>query len=139
MKIFIDTNILVYATFGASPFYEVSKLKLKEIDSPDNQLFVSSQVLREYHKAMTSTNYLSIKESIENVSRFKQKFQILQDSTEILEKWQELVVQYQVKGKNVFDCNIAATLFLNNITHIFTHNIADFQRYHSFIIPLPLV
>ena len=46
-KIFIDTNILIYANFFNSPFHKdaLNKLTTSQLD---NELWISRQVIREF-------------------------------------------------------------------------------------------
>lgn len=52
-RIFIDTNILVYANLGQSPFHSHAVARLQELQDNDCSLYVNRQVLREYLAAMT--------------------------------------------------------------------------------------
>jgi len=43
--------------------------------------------------------------------------------------WRKLVVTHQVRGKQVHDARLAASMIAHGITHILTLNGADFARY----------
>ena len=51
----------------------------------------------------------------------------------------ELAVKYNVIGKQIHDTNIVATMLVNNIPNILTHNVADFNRFSSEINIIPLI
>jgi hypothetical protein len=46
-----------------------------------------------------------------------------------MEKLLMLVRQVEVGGKHIHDANIVATMLAQNITHLLTHNVADFRRF----------
>lgn len=50
-----------------------------------------------------------------------------------------LVQQVEVRGKQIHDANIVATMLSGNVTHLFTHNVEDFDRYSAFITAIPLI
>lgn len=50
--VFVDTNILVYATFPGSPFHEAARSTLSELESDGAVFWTSRQVLREYLAAL---------------------------------------------------------------------------------------
>jgi len=47
--------------------------------------------------------------------------------------------QVSLGGKQVHDANIVATMQAYGISHLLTHNIADFKRFESFITIVSLV
>ena len=50
--VFIDTNVLVYASFPNTPFYEIAHSRLSELESRDVVFWISRQVLRELLHAL---------------------------------------------------------------------------------------
>jgi len=65
-------------------------------------------------------------------------FQVLEDTRFVSEKLGDLVQRFAVKGRQVHDANIAATLLTNGLQHLLTHNGRDFGRFSPFIIVHPL-
>jgi predicted nucleic acid-binding protein len=51
----------------------------------------------------------------------------------------ELVEHFNVKGKQIHDANIVATMLAYGIKRLLTFNTADFERYRSVIEILPLI
>jgi predicted nucleic acid-binding protein len=135
-KIFLDTNILVYATNDASVFHQQAQAALRRVAG--ETLFVSAQVLREYANVMTTHSALTRPVVARNIARFR-AMTVLYDTPESLERWEQLREQFTVSGRNVYDCNIAATMLTNNVPHILTHNVQDFTRYKSLMTVLPMV
>lgn len=46
--VFIDTNVLVYATITAAPFYQQARSAIRDREDEGAELWLSRQVLREY-------------------------------------------------------------------------------------------
>lgn len=51
--VFVDTNILIYASFPGMPFYAAARTRLGELESQRVTFWTSRQVLREYLAATT--------------------------------------------------------------------------------------
>ena len=47
----------------------------------------------------------------------------------VLRHWERLVEKYAVRGKQMHDCHIVATMLGSGVTRIATRNPADFERY----------
>jgi predicted nucleic acid-binding protein len=137
-KVFVDTNILIFATSSTSPFHADAVHALKTLINNNAELVISSQVLREYVCNMTAHNFAA-RDAIErNVLRF-QKMKVLADDATILQRWFAMTQQFAVSGKAVYDCNIAATMLEHGITEILTHNVKDFTRYEALLTVIPLL
>ncbi|MGA2597613.1 MAG: hypothetical protein ABSH09_11570 [Bryobacteraceae bacterium] len=51
--IFLDTNILVYASFPGAPFYDAARARLGELERAGAVFWASRQVLREFLASTT--------------------------------------------------------------------------------------
>ncbi|GEM_PF-1176971 len=134
-QVFVDTNILYYATNPADPFGTQALARMKDLLSDENMLIISGQILREYAnvsireaskdgKPMTE----AIADALHNIQIFMRDFVVLHDNIEVLLQWLKLLPSL-LTPKDVFDCNIAATMETNGIRHILTHNVSDFNRF----------
>jgi predicted nucleic acid-binding protein len=54
-----------------------------------------------------------------------------------MEIWRQLVVQYQVFGKNGHDAHLAAAKLRHGVTHILTFNGKDFERFVGLTVLSP--
>lgn len=135
-RVFIDTNILIFATSSTSPFNVDARNMLKQFLLNGDELVINTQVLREYMCNMTEYQF-DTRDAIErNVERFQQ-MTVVSDGMNIFQRWLQLVQQFRVSGKAVYDCNIVATMIENGVTEILTYNVKDFARYHSLVTVLP--
>ncbi len=136
-KIFIDTNILIYANLSLSPFHELAQNRIKQFVTTGFNLFLSRQVLREYLSSMTRKNELTAEVSItqlkQDIQFFSEDYYILEDSSSITEKLTDLMEEFSVSGALVHDANIVATMLVNRIKHILTYNVSDFKKFEKYI------
>ena len=51
--VFLDTNILVYASFPGTPFHDAARLRLSELERDGVSFWTSRQVLREFLASTT--------------------------------------------------------------------------------------
>lgn len=141
-RLFVDTNILIFATNEQSPWHMPAANGLAEARRLGVELVISSQFLREYLSAATRIsvmeNGLSLPKILENVCEFRNELTVVEDNPFVLDALLELIERVSLAGKQVHDANIVATMQVHGLKHIFTHNVADFNRFSSFITVLPL-
>lgn len=142
--IFIDTNVLFYSNDALSVFGKQAIHRIGELASANNELAISSQIIREYtHVTLRNALYhkVDLKTSIsavqQNISVFQRDFTILHDSPEILEEWNALLPALTTH-KDVFDFNVAATMKIHGISYLLTHNMGDFIKFSPWPTILPL-
>jgi predicted nucleic acid-binding protein len=142
-RVFVDTNVLVYAKLGAAPLHSLALEQLLTLQSATGlELWLSRQVLREYLAVMTRreavTPVVPIEALASDLNDFSRRFKIAEDNRAVTEKLLALVKQKNVSGKQVHDANIVATMQVYGIGRLLTHNVADFARYHDLIQVIPL-
>lgn len=133
-KIFFDTNILVYLSSQESPFHLRVLEKVKELFDK-YEIWISRQVLREYAVVMTNSSLLQKPLSSDEVEKDMEKwgsiFRVADEIEETTKNLRELIVLFDVKGKNIHDANIIATMKTYNIERLFTLNLKDFKRFNE--------
>lgn len=140
-RLFVDTNVLIFATNSASPWHLPASIILQEARRLGVELIVSPQVIREYLVAATrpgSNATLPLAAVLTNVRTFQTDFQVVEDNALVSAKLADLVSQVTVGGKQIHDANVVATMQIHNINHLLTHNVADFTRFAHLITVLPL-
>lgn len=140
--VFIDTNVLVFANLESSPFHERAVTSLTRLAQIGAKLFTSRQVLREYLAAISRPGLLAddipVQSLIQDVKDFENGFIIIEDSPAVTAKLMWLVEKFAVRGKQIHDANIVATMLAYEVPSLLTHNIADFTRYSDMINLIPL-
>jgi predicted nucleic acid-binding protein len=135
--LFIDTNVLVYASVPESPFHNAAREAIFEREQAGVELWVSRQVLREYIAVLTRPQSFSSPVSPDIVTsavrQFQQRFLVAEESASVTDRLLALVESIAVGGRQVHDANIVATMQAHGIARLLTHNISDFQRYSNLI------
>ncbi len=51
--VFLDTNVLVYASVAEAPFHHIARERIQPLKNPETEFWISRQVLREYLATLT--------------------------------------------------------------------------------------
>ena len=140
--LFIDTNILVYATMANSPFHTAAQNAVRQLNSNGTRLWISRQIIREYLAVLTRAQAQSGSvvpaPLIAEVQSFSQQYSIAEDGPDVTRHLLNLLSQIDVGGKQIHDANIVATMQAYGIDQLLTHNVSDFARFSQFITVVPL-
>lgn len=131
-KLFVDTNILVYASIAESPLHHAARQALAAAQSRYDTLWISSQVIREFLVVLTRPQVFSEVSRhvvLRQVMDFCQRFEVAEDSVVVRGCLLDLVDKLQISGKQIHDANIVATIQAYGIGTLLTHNTKDFQRF----------
>lgn len=139
--VFVDTNVLIYAQQGHSPFHAQAVTRLQSLTVAGNPLWISRQVLREYLAVMSRPGAvvpsIAMTALIADVQRFQLQFHVAEDGAAVTTQLLALLASVQCAGKQIHDANIVATMLAQGISHLLTHNGADFQRFGGItVIPM---
>jgi predicted nucleic acid-binding protein len=141
-RIFLDTNVLVFANIEEAPFHEVALNAVQSHEQAGMDIWISRQVLREYlatlSRPQTFTSSLPPEKLESQIGLFIDRFHIAEDTAQVTEQLLMLIQQVSVGGKQVHDANIVATMRAYNIPTLLTYNTADFSRFAAYITVLPL-
>jgi predicted nucleic acid-binding protein len=104
--------------------------------------WVSRQVLREYLAVLTRPQTFSQPQPAalvaERIRFFMTHFHVADENDTVAENLLNLLIALDVKGKQVHDANIVATMQAYGLTQLLTHNVGDFQRFAHLITIIPL-
>jgi predicted nucleic acid-binding protein len=135
--VFLDTNVLVYASRSTAPEHAASRAVLARLEADASPLWISQQVLREYLAAVTrpqaTSPPLPMATALADVRSFLASFEIAEDNSAVLDRLLELLAVHPVAGKQVHDANLVATMLAHRLDRLFTYNAADFQRFAGVI------
>ena len=134
---FIDTNVLVYASVPAAPDHKQARAAMAAYSATDQALCISRQVLREFIAVITRPQlWMQAKtpaEAVQAALVLAQDFNILEDGPVV---WDQLVVlchRFTFGGRQVHDANIVATMLAHGENRLLTFNVADFLRFDTLI------
>jgi predicted nucleic acid-binding protein len=136
-SIFIDTNVLVFATIPASPFHAPAVTALHRVAFAKDDAWISRQVLREYLVQLTRPGVLPMslagKVAVAQISAVTALYRVADETAKVTLELQTLIGNGLALGKQIHDANIVATCVANSIPRLLTHNFADFKRYASML------
>jgi len=69
----------------------------------------------------------------EQLEIFNEQFEVLPENNDVQSLWQDLSKLYQIKGNEVYDCYIVATMKANSVSNLLTNNPKDFDVYSNII------
>jgi predicted nucleic acid-binding protein len=139
---FLDTNVLVYAVSLRSPLHRRASEELGRRHESGQELWVSRQVLREYlatlSRPQTYSNPKPARDLAGDVRYFQSRFRVTEEGPVVTEKLLELIETLEIGGKQIHDANIVATMLVQGIPSLLTHNVVDFVRFAGMIQVIPL-
>ena len=140
--LFIDTNVLVYATAPPAALHAAARARLAAERAAGHELWISRQILREFLSTLSRpqsfTPPLSAADLTKEVKKFQAQFIVAEDDAQITANLLGLLATIPIGGKQVHDANIVATMQRYSVRRLLTHNIADFARFASVITVEPL-
>jgi predicted nucleic acid-binding protein len=88
--VFIDTNVLVYATRRTASEHAAAQAALARLEGEGRSLWISFQIVREYLAAVTrpqaTSPALPMATAIADVRRFQQVFNVAEDRPVVLDR-----------------------------------------------------
>lgn len=101
-SLFVDTNILIFATNPVSPWHRIALSTLQEARQSGVELVISPQIIREYLVAATRSvpdQNLPLATILSNVQTFQSDFRLVADNTLVSAQLVKLITEVNVAGK----------------------------------------
>jgi predicted nucleic acid-binding protein len=134
--IFLDTNILVYASVDSSPFYTSARAQIDAYEDINTPIWISRQVIREFLATLVRPHLgIPITTITAAARQFEVRFRVAEESP--LVTVQLLLLLEEGRSTQVHDTNSVATMQSVGIQHILTNNPDDFQAYAHLITIIP--
>jgi predicted nucleic acid-binding protein len=130
----LDTNILLRMSKRDDPHHPVISEALRALAEQGARLCFTSQTLGEFWNASTRPLAqngfgLSTGEADRIARVIERDFEFLPDSRDVHDRWRHLLVVHEVKGVQVHDARLAASMYVHGVTQLLTVNVRDFQRF----------
>ncbi len=142
-RIFVDTNVLIYANYSGISFQTQARNKLRWCVNNNFDIWICRQIIREFLVYATRYNFegekMRIKEFLNPIFENLEQYQIIEDSNATTTNLQILIEKHDLSGKKIHDANIVATMLSCNITKLLTNNVKDFERFKDVIEIIPLI
>jgi len=126
--------VLVYATlldFDPVKNKEATTV-LNKLRKTKSELFISTQILREFYAVVTNDKYLknplTPKQANEQIKFFINTFNTLPVTENIFPLLAVLSEKYNITGQKIHDTAIVATMLTNELKTIYSFNIKDFKN-----------
>lgn len=139
--IFIDTNILVFATIRKSPMHVPAQAALHAIAQSGARAWISRQVIREFLVYLTRPGTLPIANhctrAADQVAELMKLYEVADETSDVTDNLLKRLRKIDSSGKHIHDANIVATMLVKGIPRLLTHNVKDFKRYSHLIKIIP--
>ncbi len=132
--ILVDTNVLLRAAQPGHSQYAAAVAAVKTARKQGEVPCVVPQVLYEFWVVATrpvADNGLGMTttDAEADVADLVQQFHLFRDERAILDRWQRLVVDHDVRGKTAHDARIVAAMERHGIQRLLTFNPQHFRRF----------
>lgn len=132
-RVLVDTNVLLEATDTGRRLHERAMAVFREWPAAGVDLFVGTQVLREYLVVATRpvTNNglgMSLDGALDNIGRFRCRVSVVAETRRAGELFLEWAARYGTKGKKLHDLQLLATASAAGLDALLTANQNDFPK-----------
>jgi len=132
-SVFLDTSLIVSASVRSHPAYLLSLSFVAQLAESGAVPCISLQVCREFMVSLTrgpiGGQVHTTREALAALDDWLVAASLLFEDKGVQRHWERLVERYEVRGKQMHDCNIVATMLGNGVNCLATRNPADFERY----------
>ncbi len=140
----LDTNVLVYALFPAMPQYAASRALLDQAKVRGASFCIAPQNLVEFFAVVTDPRRITQPRTSDEALQAIDDMLALPGLTllpvpiDLIDRWKQLLRQQPLTvRKRAFDTQLVATMLGNQVTRIYTHNVADFQVFPQLQVVTP--
>ena len=136
-SIFIDTNVLVYATIPSSPMHAAAIAALHRIAQAGTEGWISRQVLREYLVQLTRPGVLPVQQvpslAASQASALLSIYRVADETSSVTNELLAFLASGLASGKQIHDANVVATCRVYGIRRLLKHNVSDFARFSTLL------
>ena len=139
---FIDTNILLRLASIRQAEHPDVRLAVDHLLTLGQDIFCAAQNVAEFWNVSTRPADkngfgLTIPEVQRELARIERFLTILPETLEVFEEWKRLVTAHEVRGVQVHDARLAATMRAHGVRNLLTLNGRDFRRFPDIAIFAP--
>jgi len=113
VRVLIDTNILLRAVQPSHPGNRTARMAFLALHRNGHTMCLTLQNLTEFWNVCTrpqAVNGMGSALKAQYVARLERFFTILPDSMQVIQRWRQLVVARAVRGVQVHDTRLVATM-----------------------------
>jgi len=132
----LDANILLRISKSDDPHYATVRKAVWSLVLRAARIYFTSQVLGEFWNVCTRPRErnglgLSVADADRLARVIERDFQFLPDNRDVHDRWRLLLVEHRIKGVQVHDARLAASMYVHGIDQLLTLNVRDFQRFRG--------
>lgn len=135
--VFLDTNLLVAASVEAHPSHAIATALLARLSGLEVDACISPQVFREFLAVLTRGPVAGVSFSTHDALRAIQGWlsacDLLEETEDVVGELAAVAERWSVRGKQLHDANIVATMIAHGVGRLATLNASDFHRYERLI------
>jgi predicted nucleic acid-binding protein len=133
-KCLVDTNILLRLANPDTEGHYICEAAIRRLQDRGVQLYFTLQNAAEFWNVSTrpitrNGQGLTPEAANRGLNLFEQEMSLLPDNLQVFVEWRRLVFQHQVRGIQVHDAKLAASMIVHGVRQILTFNTADFARF----------
>jgi predicted nucleic acid-binding protein len=143
MGYLFDTNIPVRLTNRHDPQRAVAQHAVYALRARGERLCYTSQILAEFWNVCTRPVTargglgMTVARTERRVRLMEQYLELLPDSLAVHQEWRRLLVAHRITGLQVYDARLVAAMYVHQISHLLTFNVAHFQRFPGITVQHP--
>jgi predicted nucleic acid-binding protein len=130
----LDTNVLLSFLHQSHPDHSICSLAVRHLTNKTVQVCFTPQTVREFWNVSTRPRDrngfgVSLEYAEGYITSIEAGMTLLPDSEQVYRTWRRLCFLHQVRGVQVHDALLAASLEAHEVEHLLTFNTADFKRF----------
>jgi len=142
VSILLDTNILTRLVQPDHPHHISARDAVRILLERNEDLAIVPQNLYEFWVVATrpaGKNGLgmTVEQARSELSQIRGLFRLFRDERGILSRWEQLVFDYDVKGKIAHDAKLVAAMLRHDTTNLLTFNADDFTHFPGITVLTP--
>lgn len=116
---------------------------IRSLRNGNEIIYYTPQVLAEFWNVCTRPSSargglgLSVEQTERKANLIQKHFTLLHDSAAAFAEWRRLVSDFQIKGVQVYDAKLVASMIAYNIPYLVTFNDKDFIRFPMITVISP--
>jgi predicted nucleic acid-binding protein len=138
-----DANILAYAFNGVLLNMVQRELKWRRPVIPFRRFMLTSQILCEFYSVITNPRRVAVASSpvqalaVVGTLLKLPGLHLLPAPIRAVQEWMDLLRRHPVRGSDIFDLQIVATMKANGVGTIYTFNRGDFEVFPEILVVSP--
>jgi predicted nucleic acid-binding protein len=130
----LDSNVLLRLSKTEDPEQVTIERAILHLVSQGVRLCYTSQSLGEFWNVSTrpldrNGFGLSVAEANRLARLIEGRFDLVSDSRDVHDRWRALLLEHQIRGVQVHDARLAASMYVHGISSLLTFNVRDFRRF----------